>query len=141
MNYKSPQPFELLPHTADIVIRAYGATQAELFKNALMGMFACMEPKFSNDTITTQRIITVQAPDTEALLIAFLSEALYTSAIYYEAYRNVHMHECTAIMCSAELDGSPINGYEGPEIKAVTYHEVQIMHTDAQWQATITFDI
>jgi SHS2 domain-containing protein len=135
------KPFEILPHTADIVVRAYGPTQAELFKNALMGMFACMEPKFSNLNMTSQRTITVHAPDREALIIAFLSEALYTSAIYYEAYTDSLIHECTATDCSATLIGSPIHGYEGPEIKAVTYHDVNITTTATHWQATITFDI
>lgn len=135
------KPFDILPHTADIAICAYGTTQAELFKNALLAMFTCMEPKFAVPKTTTQRIITVHAPDREALLIAFLSEALYTSAVYYEAYTDIQLHECITTTCSAQLIGSPITGYEGPEIKAVTYHDVHVTHTDSQWQALITFDI
>jgi SHS2 domain-containing protein len=133
--------FDILPHTADITLRARGSTQAELFKNSLLGMFAFMDPKFSKQRPTTQQFISVCAPDTEAVLIAFLAEALYLSTTHYEAYTDARILQCNTTECSAELMGSPIIGYEGPEIKAVTYHDVQVIHTDSLWQATVTFDI
>ena len=37
--------FEMVPHTADIKIRAYGHTMEELFRHALQGMFQSIRPQ------------------------------------------------------------------------------------------------
>ena len=37
--------FEMVPHTADIKIRAYGNTMEELFRHALQGMFQSIRPQ------------------------------------------------------------------------------------------------
>ena len=135
------KPFEILPHTADVQLRVYGSSQEVLFENALRGMFACTEPQESLIKSSTQRSIDVHAPDVGALLIAFLSEALYLSTVHYEVYTTVTPLHCTATEYSAKLLGTSIVGYEGPEIKAVTYHDLDVSIVNEVWQATITFDI
>jgi len=143
--------FELLPHTADIKIRAYGKNLQELFRHALIGMFQAIHPIIPECTIQNDRVVcsklpekhelNVQAPDRESLLVDFLSEALYLSDVYNEAYLDAIIHECTDTIINATLCGIKVEGFEVVEIKAVTYHELVIKKEKDIWQADVVFDI
>lgn len=143
--------FELLAHTADIKIRVYGADRAQLFRHALMGMFQSVRPQASGCTLENgllvcpqlpvSREVRVQAPDCEALLVDFLSEALYLSDVHNEAYLDAVIYEITQTAVHALLKGVAITGFEVTEIKAVTYHDLVVKECSDGWQADIVFDI
>lgn len=144
--------FELLPHTADIKMRVRGATQAELFRQALNGMFQSIGPQIPGCTqkegrvvcaqLPIKREVTVQSPDFAALLIDFLSDALYLSDVHNEAYLDAEIHEITQTRVHATLQGVAITGFADVEIKAVTYHDLVVkQEPDGTWQAEIVFDI
>lgn len=143
--------FEILPHTADIKIRAYGKSKQELFCNALIGMFQAIHPivpgcEVENDRVVCSELpeqhdVELQASDTESLLVDFLSEALYLSDVYNQAYFDVVIHEFTDTHIKATLCGVHVTGFEVVEIKAVTYHELEIKNKNGLWQADIVFDI
>ena len=146
-----PKDFESLPHTADIKIRVYGDTLAALFRNALIGMFQTIGPRVSGCKIENERVVCdelpvqheveVSAHDSISLLVDFLSEALYLSDVYDEAYLDATIHQVTDTHIKATLHGVKIEGFEVVEIKAVTYHELDIKQVDGRWQADIVFDI
>jgi len=143
--------FELLPHTADIKLRIYGSTIAELFRNALVGMFQSIGPRAQGCCVVQDRLvcdalpqsheITIESPDLVSLLVDFLSYALYLSDVHDEAYLDVTIHEITTTHVYATLHGVPITGFAVVEIKAVTYHDLEIQQIDGAWQADVVFDI
>jgi SHS2 domain-containing protein len=143
--------FEIIPHTADIKIRVYGNSLEELFKHALIGMFQSIQPLISGcrtvgdriicDTLPIKREISVESPDVTALLVDFLSEALYLSDVHNEAYLDVFVQEIDQTHVLAILYGAEVRGFEVVEIKAVTYHELEIVQKNGVWQADIVFDI
>lgn len=143
--------FQIVPHTADIKIRVYGASMQELFKHALQGMFQCMRPqspecsylndRFSCPKLPVVRPLGVNSPDVNALLVDFLSYALYLSDVHNEAYLNVVISSLTPTGIIAQLEGVAITGFEESEIKAVTYHDLNIVQKDGVWQTEIVFDI
>jgi len=143
--------FEILPHTADIKIRAYGKTKKDLFCNALIGMFQAIRPIVPECHIENERVVCASLPecheveitasDVESLLVDFLSEALYLSDVYNQAYFNAIIHECSDRAISATLCGVNVKGFEVVEIKAVTYHELEIKQHNGIWQVDIVFDI
>lgn len=143
--------FHIIPHTADLKIRVFGNTMADLFRNALIGMFQAIKPiapqcKVVNDrlvcpTLPEKHSITLQAPDRDALLVDFLSEALYLSDVYNQAFLDATFSVLTDTSLQAEVFGINIQGFDVVEIKAVTYHDLAIKHVDGQWQADIVFDI
>ena len=133
--------FEILSHTADIKIKAYGATHAELFANALHGMFESVSPIIKQDTQTTTRSINLHAADFESLLVDFLADCLYLSDVHNEAYFDVLFEVLNGTHLSAVVYGTPLLGFEGVEIKAVTYHDLHLEQHNGIWQATIVFDI
>lgn len=143
--------FEILPHTADIKIRAYGKNKQELFCNALIGMFQAIHPIAPECIVENDRVVCATLPerhdihikafDTESLLVDFLSEALYLSDVHNEAYFDVIFHEFADADIKATLCGVKITGFEVVEIKAVTYHELVIQENNDVWHADIVFDI
>lgn len=143
--------FELIPHTADIQIRVYGHTQAELFKHALIGMFQAIGPRSPECTVQNDRLvcptfschreITVTAHDMEQLLVDFLSHALYLCDIHNEAYLDATIIDITPEKIHAILHGIKITTFEVVEIKAVTYHNLAITNTNGLLQTDIVFDI
>lgn len=143
--------FEILPHTADIKIRVYGKTKKELFCNALIGMFQAIHPIAPECSVENDRVVCsslpelhevdIKASDEESLLVDFLSEALYLSDVYNQAYFDAIIHECTDTHIAATLCGVNVTGFEVVEIKAVTYHELEIQQHNGVWQADIVFDI
>ncbi len=143
--------FEQLPHTADIKIRVYGKTLKDLFRHALIGMFQIVRPISSDCVIEKDRVVCKSLPeqrnvrvasiDRDALLVDFLSEALYLSDVHNEAYLDVTIHELDNQNISATLHGVAITGFEVVEIKAVTHHDLRIAQVDGEWRAEIVFDI
>jgi len=143
--------FEFLPHTADIQMRAYGTTKKELFRNALNGMFQSIGPHADGCETKNNRLICpklpekqsvdVQAAQLDLLLVDFLSEALYLSDLHNQAYFDVDIHELTDKHIKATLQGVNVTSFDVVEIKAVTYHELEVKQVDGVWQATVVFDI
>jgi SHS2 domain-containing protein len=153
--------FEIIPHTADIKVRVYGATLQDFFRHALIAMFQVAHPIISEnnsapnctrvgDRITCKQFpisheISVTSVDLEALLVDFLSEALCLSDIYNQAYLDATIHKITHTpdhaSIRATIHGIGVLGFEVVEIKAVTYHDLEVIHTENEWQADIVFDI
>lgn len=148
---KQKKDFEVLEHTADIKIRVFGATFEDLFCNALCGMFQAAKPKTSlckliNDrlvcsSLPCKRELKAEAPTLDILLVDFLSQALCLSDIYDEAYFDAQIHEFEQTRVKVTLLGVAIKGFEVVEIKAVTFHELDIKKIDGLWQTIIVFDI
>lgn len=146
-----PKDFESLPHTADISIRVYGTTMQELFAHAVIGMFQSVGPQADGchtendrlvcDTLPCTHDVQMQSIDRESLLVDFLSEILYLSDVYNQAYLAADIHELSDTHIKATVHGVKVTGFQVVEIKAVTYHDLHITCVDGEWQADIVFDI
>lgn len=143
--------FEQLPHTADIKIRVFGKTMKELFANAVVGMFQVIGPIIPGSKIINEQVVCDELPeqhtvevtsiDRVALLVDFLSDVLYLSDVHNEAYLKATVHELTDQYIKATVHGVKVAGFQVVEIKAVTYHELEIKKINDVWQADIVFDI
>lgn len=134
--------FEILPHTADLRIRAFGKTKKELFKNSLIGMSSFIKKiVIKNKKFKVKRNIKVQSSDLNNLLIDFLSEVLTLSDINQEVYFDVKFEEFFNKSLRATIYGIKIERFD-EDIKAVTYHEIDIKkNKKGLWQATVVYDI
>jgi SHS2 domain-containing protein len=144
--------FEMIPHTADIKIRVYGSTEKELFRNALIGMFQSIGPhaqgcqtkggRFVCPKLPISHEIAVESLDQAALLVDFLSDALYLSDVHNEVYLDAEIHELSETNIKATMHGISVTGFEVVEIKAVTYHDLLVkQEPDGSWIAEVVFDI
>ena len=68
--------FEILEHTADAGIRAYGADMPEAFANAARGLFSLITELDDIEEVE-YRDIELTAPDQDSLLVQWLNELIY----------------------------------------------------------------
>jgi len=139
---KSVQPFEIIDHTADVGLAAYGATCEELFANAALGMCSIMGDV---DTVreAETREVRVTASDIAALLAAFLGELIYLLEVEHFVCRRAEVESVTDTEARAIIHGEPISPEHDlhTEIKAVTHHDLTVEQRDGAWHATVLFDI
>jgi SHS2 domain-containing protein len=130
--------FEELPHTADWAMRVWATSLSELFAEAARGMNALSGVK-PGPGPRLSRTFTIEAPDVESLLVAFLSEL-----IWYVEQENLAFDAFKVILKRSKLkvsmSGSPILSLN-KSIKAVTYHNLQIEKTQDGFQVEIVFDV
>lgn len=132
-------PYEILDSTSELRIRVFGVNYRELVKNALLGMFAAIEPRLIDHTQHAHTIY-VTSPNREVLLVDFLQHALVLASTHKEAFSDVHIASVSDTEIQATVYGQKIKSVT-VEIKAVTYHELKITERPNFLSCDITFDI
>ncbi len=136
-------PIEYLSHTADIRMVITADLPEDLFLYSLKGMGQILKENMDEleiDDIEKVRV-ELEAIDTTNLLIDFLSEVLSYSYVNNMVYHQMTCSELTQTKIVALVWGSKIDRFD-EEIKAVTYHEAEVVKTDTgQWTVNIVFDI
>lgn len=135
--------YEILEHTADVGVRARGASQAELFENAAAGM---LEIAYETAGVAEreQKRVAVQAGDREALLIRFLEELVWLVDGEGWLPRRVAAEEIGDAGLCALAFGEPRDPARHNIrmiIKAVTYHQLAVREAGGGWEAEVYFDI
>ena len=138
--------FEILEHTADIGIAAYGKTKREVFINAAKGMFEIIAGGTKDLKENFYDKIKLEADNLEGLLFAWLNELLYISETKLVILSKFKIKELSDYHIEAEVGGAKINPPSvkiEKEIKAVTYHRLEIKKDEKSglWSAQIIFDI
>ncbi|HEX5810160.1 MAG TPA: archease [Anaerolineales bacterium] len=130
--------FEEISHTADWSAHVWAQDRPSLFAecaramNALSGTLIRSGPRI-------QQTFDAEAPDTESLLVAFLSEL-----VYYQEQENLAFDrfevQVEGQRLKVEMEGGQIASVD-KEIKAVTYHNLKVRETDRGCETTIVFDV
>lgn len=133
--------YELIEHTADIGLKAYGKNISEAFKNAAIGMFDIITDNSSIDDVG-QYDINLEAHDLEQLLVDWLSELLFLNSAKNLVFGNFNIeiddNYLSAHVLGEEFDISKHK--KGVEIKAVTYHILEV-HNKNPFYIQVLFDI
>ncbi|MGH9786711.1 MAG: archease [Terriglobia bacterium] len=151
-------PYEILEHTADVGLKAYGGTLPELFVNAARGMIAlALDPPVppvpsgvEGSEVEPQKVrpaqcrpLAARGEDREELLVHFLSEILY--ALDAEGWQfsefRIQTLEPTHIEAEGWGEQSERSAHRRVAVKAVTYHQVSVAQTAGGWEAVVYFDI
>lgn len=134
------QNYEILEHTGDVKIKAYGKSKEELFQNAMEGMFKILNPKSRGQDLK-RRIVRIESSDSNALLVDFLSEINYLRQIHSEIYNEVKFMKFSDTVLQAKLQGREVEEF-GEDIKAVTFHDLDIyQNPQGMWETIIVFDV
>jgi SHS2 domain-containing protein len=138
--------FEIIDHTADIGIVAYGKTKREVFINAAKGMFEIIAGENRDLKENFYAKIKLEAKSLEDLLIAWLNELLYISEVKLVILNKFIIKELSNGQIKAEVGGTKINHLSiriKREVKAVTYHRLEIKKDEESglWSAQVIFDI
>lgn len=140
---KEKKRYEQIDHTADVGFKAYGSTLKELFENAAFALFSIM---FNLETVAVKesRRFHVESTDLQALLVDWLSELnflFYTEGLVFKEFT---VSEVSDRSLEAEARGEPYDPERHEiftEIKAITYHGLEIRQTGAGWEAQVILDL
>jgi SHS2 domain-containing protein len=134
--------YEVLPHTADTAIIAYGATLFEVFENAAFGMFDTMFDLAQVST-TRSRPVVAAGDTVEELLVAWLSELLAEAETHGLAFSYFTVDRLEEGGVQGSAHGDPAAGLElrGSPVKAATYHDLAVVEIPDGWWARVVFDV
>ena len=136
-------PYELIDHTADIGVRAFGRTLEELFRNAAVGMFEIIAD-LDSIGIAESRKIQLTAETVEDIYLLWHQELLFHSSVDNVVYKEFLFDEISERKLTATLRGEKFNPDKQvlkKEIKAVTYHALKVQKTKEGWVGEVIFDI
>ena len=130
--------------TADVAFEAYGKDLNELFANSALAMFEVMvnteeiEPK-------VERKVELEANDLEGLLFEWLNELLFYYGSENLAFSRFEVEvDEKELKLKAKCFGEEINPARHEtktEVKAATYHNLEIKKEDGSWRARVILDI
>jgi SHS2 domain-containing protein len=123
--------FEIVDHTADIGIIAYGHDLAEAFANSAYAMFSLIAD-LDGVAGETCRDINVQAPDREALLVSWLNELLYLFDVEHIIFSTFEITSLNQNNLKARVCGEKVNISRHrmkSAVKAATYHLLKVEKT------------
>jgi SHS2 domain-containing protein len=129
-------------HTGDIRLFVKATSLEELFKAGMMGLFNEICGEFYPDSLSNEfsEIIEISSIDRTTLLIDFLSDLLALSQIHQVIFFDLNFLHIEDYNLKAEVIGMGIEQIS-EEIKAVTYHEANIVETGEMWSTFLVFDI
>jgi SHS2 domain-containing protein len=131
--------YELINHTADLGIRVRSSGLAALFADAAGALVDLLGADSREETAVEE--IEVEGLDTADLLVRWLQEILFLADTRGFRVSSMKIMEMEGTRLRAELAGSYGGSTLSHEIKAVTYHGLDIRHIDNCLEATIIFDM
>ena len=134
-------PYQELPHTADWCLRVWGDDMSALFSEAARGMNALAGAQPANHP-QVPRTIHPSAPDAETLLVNFLSELVYSAEQEHLTFKDFDFtfERTDGWNLTARMIGLPLVSIN-KTIKAVTFHNLQIINSGRGFEVEIVFDV
>jgi len=120
--------FELIEHTADMGLVAYGHDLAEAFANAAYGLFSIMAD-LSNVQERESLQIELEEEDTESLLFEWLNYLLYTFDVYMLLLKRFDVERFDGLSLKATCHGEkydPSRHRLKTGVKSATYHMMKV---------------
>ena len=135
--------FSLIDHTADLGIMVRGKNLKHLFEEAAKSM---MYIKFKGKRTNESEIIklSVAGYDLPDLMVRWLGEILYQFEGEHKLVTNVGIDFISPSHLDATLEMvsfDPSLHEILREIKAVTYHQIEVVEKGKHWEARIIFDL
>ena len=119
--------YELLEHTADVMIKAHGSDLEECFANAAYALFDQITDVSNVGTSEEVRFV-VSGHDNESLLFNFLSEFLFIHDAKHLLLSEFQVKiKGTSLQCTAKGEKfDPERHAYRHDVKAITYHMLEV---------------
>ena len=135
--------YQLIDHTADLGLLVTGTDPADLFVKAGMALFDILTDVAVLKGSVTQSV-SVQGDGWPDLMVNWLRELLYLWSGEEKLVHSIAVQALkeTALTATVRYDlFIPAQHLIKSEIKAVTYHQLQVHPADRGWEARIIFDV
>jgi SHS2 domain-containing protein len=135
--------FEILDHTADIGVIVYGESLKALFENA-GEVFFHLITDLRKVRRRIERRIDIGGESLDRLMVDWLSELLYLHDVENLLFKGFKVESVGEGGLKAVVKGETFQ--EGlhmikTEVKAVTYHQIEVRKKNGGWRAQIIFDL
>ena len=135
--------YEMIDHTADLGIHVFGADAKDLFANAAFALFDLITDINALKGLNEHevRITGDDWPDT---MVNWLRELLYLWTCKKMLVKIVNISYLTEHELTAKVNFDPYDPDHHEiknEIKAVTYHQIQVEKGLLGWESKIIFDV
>jgi SHS2 domain-containing protein len=127
-------------HTADWALRVRGDDLRALYEHAALGMLELAGGEADPAEPRIARTFTLSAPDSETLLVDWLTELLILIEDDGIVFDRVEVHHADDHSLEAAVSGRAGGGF-AKHIKAVTFHNLKITCADGGCETTIVFDV
>ncbi len=146
--------YKIIDHTADLGIEVYGDNLNLLFSNA-GNAFSEILTDVSKIEEHVSKDITVSGEDLEQLMVNWLHEILYNYEVNFLIFKRFIIKDLnkpdqnkrgidSVYTLSCECYGEEFDQIKHDlltEIKAVTYHQIEVKRKNEKWWSRIIFDL
>ena len=136
----TPLDFEIVDHTADWALRVYGDDLAHLLQNAARGMATLLVEDLDAVPMNVERHLALDSIDAETLLVDWLGEMAFWAESELLVFINYDLSQVSPTHLKATVIGGRVPALL-KHIKAVTYHELDIVEIETGLMATVVFDV
>jgi len=135
--------FEVLDHTADIGIVVHGEDLRALFENAGEAFFHLITD-LKKVKRRVERRVDIGGESLDRLMVDWLSELLYLHDVENLLFKEFKVESVGEGGLKAIVKGEPFQ--EGvhvikTEVKAVTYHQIEVRQEKGRWRARVILDL
>lgn len=135
--------FDIIEHTADTGVVAYGADLKEAFANVACGMFSLMADLEAVEEKVCRQV-EVEADDCENLVVSWLNELLFLLDVERLVFRRFEVAELSHTGLKARCYGEKLDFLRHSlrgGIKAATYHMLRVGRDDEGCSIRVIFDV
>ncbi len=142
MNHEEPV-YEILDHTADMAVRIRGDSLSQLFERAAFALFDNLV-ELDGVAETHEERIQVEGQDRPELMVNWLNQLLFLWESRLLLFKRFEVTQVSDTSLSARAWGETYDDTRHAvltEVKAATYHQLQLEETAGGWRAQLVFDI
>jgi len=135
--------YEFINHTADVGIKVWGESLESLFENAAYSMFDILT-ELDKVKVKESLGVEIEGKRTDELLADWLRNLLYKFNGEGYLLREFNIEEISKKDLKAKVGGEKLDLSRHTlktEIKAVTYHGLEVKETANGWEAQVIFDV
>ncbi|MCG6910462.1 MAG: archease [Deltaproteobacteria bacterium] len=135
--------YDIIDHTADFGIRVFAESEMQLFRDAALAMFELLVA-VDHPGKGLEAVVSAEGNDRQELMVNWLRELLYLWNGKEKIVQSVRVKALSARTIDARVTLEPYDADRHRvlgEIKAVTYHGIDVSPAHGLWEARIIFDI
>jgi len=135
--------YKFINHTADVGIKVWGESLESLLENAAYSMFDILT-ELDKVKVKESLGVEIEGKKTDELLADWLRNLLYKFNGEGYLLREFNIEEISKKGLKAKVRGEKLDLSRHTlktEIKAVTYHGLEVKKTGQGWEAQVIFDV